>query len=105
MLSYTLRRLLQAVPVVLLVVIFSFAVLRAAPGNPALVLLGVTQATPAAIAAIDRQYGLDQSAIVQLADWIGHAVQGQLGVSLASHEPVATLIGQTLPVTVELSVA
>lgn len=105
MLRYTLRRLIQAVPVVLLVVIFSFGVLRAAPGNPALVLLGVTQATPTAIAAIDRQYGLDQPAVVQVADWIGHAVRGQLGVSLASHEPVSTLIGQCLPVTVELAVA
>lgn len=79
-----------------------FAVLRILPGDVAQVVAG-TQSTPAQVAAIRTQLGLDQPAPVQYAAWIGGVLHGDLGVSLITHGPVAPQIVQKLAVTLPLA--
>jgi len=101
--GFVLRRLLQLVPVVLLASVGIWAIIYAVPGGPVGALLG-DSATPEQIQALTVKLGLDRPVLVQYADWLEHAVQGDLGRSLQSQEPVAELIGQRLPATVQLAV-
>ena len=72
------------------------------PGNPALILLG-PYANAQRIAAITHQMGLDRPLWVRYADWLGQVLHGNLGTSVLSQQPVAHLLAQALPTTVELS--
>jgi peptide/nickel transport system permease protein len=82
--------------------ILVFLLLRMVPGDPALVILGL-RATPEGIAAIHRDLGLDLPIYQQYVLWLSNILQGNLGQDYRSHELVTTLLGQRLPVTVELS--
>ena len=104
MIGFILRRLLQLVPVVLLASAGIWAITYAVPGGPVAALLG-DGASPEQVRALTEQLGLDRPVPVQYLDWLGHALQGDLGRSLQSKEPVLTLIGQRLPATVQLAVA
>lgn len=104
MIGFVLRRLLQLVPVVLLASVGIWAMIYAVPGGPVGALLG-EGATPEQIQALTVQLGLDRPVFTQYLDWLGHALHGDLGRSLQSKEPVAVLIGQRLPATVQLGVA
>jgi peptide/nickel transport system permease protein len=95
-------RLAAAVPQLLLVSILLFLITYLMPGSPAAVILG-ERATPEAIAEIEARLGLDQPAPERLIDWLGGAVQGDLGVSLAGGRPVSELIWERLPVTLSLT--
>jgi peptide/nickel transport system permease protein len=101
--AYVIRRLLLAVPVVLLVTIMVFALLHMLPGDPATVILG-QEATPEAIDAMREELGLNKPIVVQYLDWLGHVLQGDLGNSLVDHTPVADLVLQRLPATIELTI-
>jgi peptide/nickel transport system permease protein len=102
-LRLAVRRLLIAVPVLWGVSALTFVVMSVLPGNAAQQLLGA-QATPAQVHALELQLGLDKPAWVRYADWLGGVVTGNLGKSIASSEPVTTIIGERLPVTLELVV-
>jgi peptide/nickel transport system permease protein len=97
------RRLLIAVPVLWGVSALTFIVMSVLPGNAAQQLLGV-QATPAQVHQLELQLGLDKPAWERYGDWLGGVVTGNLGRSLASGEPVTAIIGERLPVTLELVV-
>src|SRR5512132_4246285 len=102
--TFILNRLAQAIPVVLLSTIGVFLLLHLLPGDPALVLAG-PDAPPEAITAIRQDMGLDQPLAVQYVVWLGHVVRGGFGKSLASKLPVAQLISQRAPATLELALA
>jgi peptide/nickel transport system permease protein len=95
------RRLLIAVPVLWGVSALTFVVMSVLPGNAAQQILGV-QATPAQVHQLEVELGLDRPAWVRYANWIGGVLTGNLGKSLASGQPVTAIIGQRLPITVEL---
>jgi peptide/nickel transport system permease protein len=103
-LRFVLRRLLQVVPTLLLLSLLVFAWLRALPGGPASAFLG-DRATPEAIAALNRQLGLDQPILVQYWQFLGRMLSGDFGASTITGQPVLTEIGRALPATVELSIA
>jgi len=99
---YVVRRLILAVPVVLLVCVGTFLLIHLVPGNPATAILG-EQASPSAIAALDAKLGLDRSLPLQFAVWFGGVVHGNFGTSLVYGSPVLQMIWQRFPVTLELT--
>jgi peptide/nickel transport system permease protein len=94
-------RLLQMIPVVLGVTIISFFILRLIPGDPVQVMLGVHY-TPHRAEILRNALGLDKPLWQQYGIFMGNLAHGNLGSSLYYHLPVATLIGQRLPVTLWL---
>lgn len=102
MLSFIGRRLLIAIPTILLVSIFVFGLQKLLPGDPILALAG-EERDPEVIEALREKYHLNDPVIVQYAYWLGNAVQGDLGISLRTNQPVLKLIGQKLPVTIQLA--
>lgn len=101
--GYALRRVLQAVPTLLLVAIAVFALMRLVPGDPALVMLG-DAADAGQIAAARAAMGLDQPMPVQFLTWLGHALTGDLGRSTTNNEAVWPLILDRFQVTLSIVV-
>ncbi len=98
-----LARLLQVVPTLFLVSVLVFSLQQLMPGDPALVLAGDNR-SPELIAQIRAELWLDRSLPVQYLHWIGRVLHGDLGRSWRTQEPVLHLIGQKLPVTLQLGV-
>ncbi|GAX90070.1 ABC transporter permease [Effusibacillus lacus] len=101
--TFLVRRLLLAIPVILLVTIMVFSLMHMLPGDPATVILG-QEATPEAVAALREELGLNRPILVQYFDWLGGVLQGDLGRSLVDRTPVAELIMQRFPATIELTI-
>src|SRR5215207_1896649 len=101
MLRLIVSRLALALPVVVLVSVVAFVLLRLAPGDPAL-LQGGVDATPEVIAAIRKELALDQPLPAQYLAWASKVVTGDLGVSYSSKQPVRDLIAQRLPTTAQI---
>ncbi len=101
MVGYTVRRLLIAVPVMGIIALIVFSLLYLTPGDPAMVLAG-DQATPEQIAKIRTSLGLDQAPHVRFVTWLWQMVNGDLGTSIFSGEPVTHMIGQRLQPTFSL---
>lgn len=99
---YLFHRAWQSAVTLLLATVVVFLGIRALPGDPALALAGEDR-TPEALAAIRREYGLDQSQLVQFWRFLTHAVQGDLGVSVRTGQPVSSMLATAIPVTIELS--
>ncbi len=93
--AYVLRRLGVGLVVLAVVSIVVFAATQALPGNPAQAILG-RQATPQAVAALERQLHLGRSVVSQYVSWIGGLLHGNAGWSLAANEPVGRLLGPRL---------
>lgn len=102
--AYVLRRLAATAGVMLIVSVGVFSLLHISPGSVERTLLGNRPASPESLAAIRAQYHLDDPLPVQYVRWLGRAVQGDLGTSIRSGEPVVDMIGRTLPLTVQLAV-
>ncbi|MCP5151627.1 MAG: ABC transporter permease [Ectothiorhodospiraceae bacterium] len=103
MLTYVIRRLISTIPVLVVVALFVFLLLHLGPGDPAAIIAG-DFATPEHIAQIRAKLGLDRPLHVQFFEWAGRLVQGDLGVSIFSNVPVATLIHQRLEPTLTMTV-
>ena len=103
MLGYATRRVLQAIPTLLLIVAAAFFLMRAAPGGP----FDEERALPPEIEAnLQAAYGLDQPVTVQFGRYLGGLVRGDLGPSFRMKDfTVAELIGRGLPVTLRLGAA
>jgi peptide/nickel transport system permease protein len=99
---FILRRAFSSVVVLFLCSVAVFAGVRALPGDPALVMAG-ENATPALIAAIRHQFGLDQPLPVQYVDYVTQALHGNFGISTTDQIPVSTILVQRIPVTLELA--
>jgi peptide/nickel transport system permease protein len=97
-----LRRLVATIPVMGVVAIAVFALLHVTPGDPAVIIAG-DYATTDDIARIRARLGLDQPFHAQVAIWLGRIVRGDLGTSIFSGLPVATLIGQRAATTIWLT--
>jgi len=102
-LGVVLRRILVAIPLILVVSILVFVVLRLIPADP--VSMAVPpNATKEEVEEVRREMGLHLPVIQQYGIWLGQVVQGDLGRSIAFGQPVLKLIGQSLPATIELAV-
>ena len=103
MIGFLVRRIAQAVVVVLLVTVITFILLRAIPGNVAVAILGPSGfRNPALLAAFNREYGFDQPWFDQYLMWLGHLLHGNLGFSWTLDQSVSSELGQHLPKTIVL---
>jgi peptide/nickel transport system permease protein len=102
--GYILRRLVSLIPVLVGISLIVFFLIRLIPGDPAATLLG-THATPAAVAALRAQLGLDSPLWSQYLTFLGHLLQGNLGYSYVYDSSVSGLISVSLPVTLWLLVS
>lgn len=102
MLTFFLRRLVTLVPTLVFVSMLIFSLQQLLPGDPALVLAG-EDPSPEAIAHIRAKLHLDDPLPVRYGYWIAGVLQGDLGESARTHQPVLDLILQKLPVTIELA--
>jgi peptide/nickel transport system permease protein len=101
--NYILRRLLQAIPTLFLITGIVFIVVDFIPGNTAAVMLG-QGATPENVAALSERLGLDKPMPVRYWIWLTDLLRGDLGESSISRQPVTTLVGRALPVTLYLTI-
>lgn len=100
--SYVIRRLLGMIPALFSVLVITFIIVHAIPGDPAQALAG-EGADPARVAQIRHQYGFDQPLPAQFVDYAGKVVHGDLGVSTTYGLPVTTVIQQRLGPTLLLT--
>ncbi|MEJ1159013.1 ABC transporter permease [Prosthecomicrobium sp. N25] len=103
MLAIIGRRLLVALPTIVLVSILAFTLQKLLPGDPILTIAG-EERDPQVIAFLREKYRLDDPLVFQYFAWIAQVVRGDFGISLRTDLPVLTLILQKLPVTIELAV-
>ena len=104
MTAYILRRLAATLPVMGVVAVFVFFLLRLAPGDPAAIIAG-DDASPAQIEAIRSKLGLDRPMIEQFVLWVWGLLQGDFGTSIFSNMPVTRLIAQRLEPTLALTLS
>ena len=102
MASFLLRRILVAIPTIVLISVFVFGLQKLLPGDPVLAMAG-EERDPEVIAFLREKYRLNDPIPVQYLTWIRGVVTGDLGMSLRSNQPVTTLIAQKLPVTIQLA--
>ena len=98
--KYAIRKLLLALPVLLGITIIDYAIMCMA-GSPLDMMIS-PRATQEAIAAKAQQLGLDQPVLVQYVRWLGQVLQGNLGYSYKSYQPVAEMISSHLGPTLLL---
>ena len=103
MIRYFINRVLTVLPVLLGVTVITFALLRFIPGDPIQVMLG-TEVIGNRADELRRLYGLDRPWPVQYVEWLGRALQGNLGESIRTGQSVTEAILERLPVTLELTV-
>ena len=99
--SYILKRFLQLIPVVILVSIFSYLIIQAAPGDP-IDNYSKPGMTKEQIEIIKKEYHLDGNIVEQYLTWAGHVLRGDFGTSISQNRPVAQMIGERLPATLLL---
>jgi peptide/nickel transport system permease protein len=102
--AYIARRILWAVPTLLLVAVLVFLMLRLIPGDPAVVVLG-DDATPQQIAVLRAQYGLDKPILTQFVLWLSHVVHGDLGHSIVNGQEVLPLLLERFEVSASIVLA
>jgi peptide/nickel transport system permease protein len=95
-------RVLQAVPVILIVSVLAFLLMSLLPGDPAVVIAG-DQASPEAIEKVRRSLGLDRPFLEQIGLWFLQLAQGNFGASLMLNQSVVSAMGERLPVTMSLA--
>ena len=103
MIGFLIRRIGQAILVMILVTAATLGLVHLFPGGPVRALLG-PKATPAQVAFYNHQFGFDQPFYVQYIKWVGQLLQGNLGFSYHLNQSVSSLIGQDLPKTFILAV-
>ncbi len=106
MTRYVARRLVQLLPVLLLVSVIVFFVFRIIPGDAALLMLagGTDIVDPETLANLRKSMGLDQPIYIQYLQWLASAVRGDLGVSYTNHQSVVSLLLEKLPASLELGI-
>lgn len=105
MLRYIVRRLIQAIPTVLLVTVLIFLMLHLIPGDPAEIFLGEARSTPELLAKVREDMGLNKPLPEQYLTFLTNAMRGDLGKSLNNGRPVMDEILTRLPSTIELTLA
>jgi len=102
MVSYTLKRLLLAIPTLIGILLVTFLLLRAIPGNPAHILVG-ERSTPEVIEAYEKKLGLNLPFAAQFGKYLLTTVQGDLGVSYFTGQSVSKTLLQKFPNTLRLA--
>jgi peptide/nickel transport system permease protein len=106
MTAYVVRRLLQLIPLFIIVSTLLFIALRLAPGDPVLAIYGAQPGVPREVVeAAQRELGIDQPIVVQYGHWVSDVVRGDLGESSVNRRPVTDLLGEKLPASLELACA
>lgn len=100
---YIGKRLLVAIPTLLIVSIFVFSLQKLLPGDPILAMAG-EERDPQVLEFLREKYRLNDPVIYQYGHWIANVLQGDFGMSLRTNQPVLELIGEKLPVTIQLAV-
>jgi len=100
---FILSRLLMVIPTFFGIIVLTFALVHVIPGDPVLMMTGDKYLDPARHAAIMHSLGLDRPLYVQLADYIWHVLNGDLGTSTQTKQPVLTEFVTLFPATLELS--
>jgi peptide/nickel transport system permease protein len=103
MLAFILRRVLIAIPTLILVSIFVFGLQKLLPGDPILVMAGEDR-DPAVIEFLREKYRMNDPIPMQYLYWAGDVLRGDLGISLRTNQPVTELIASKLPVTIQLAI-
>ena len=104
MLKMILKRILQLIPVLLITMSITFVITRVLPGNPAVSILG-PQATAEDIAKMEEEMGLNDPLPVQYINYMKGILMGDLGTSYRYNRPVADLILEKLPNTLQIAAA
>lgn len=99
---YALRRILQTIPILFIISLLLFFMVRAAPGGPLTAAHRNPNITPEQIAKLEAKLGLDQPLPIQYAKWMGDMLQGDLGESIKFRRPVAEMISERIPNTLVL---
>jgi len=103
--KYILRRLIQTLPVIFIMSIIVFGLTFLIPGDPVVAILGPdTARTLESLEVARKELGLDQPLPIQYFNWLGKALQGDLGRSTRNKHPVSESLAQRLPVSIELAV-
>ena len=105
MIRYVLQRLAAIGALAFGITLLVFLIIRLIPGDPAIVMLGTNAADPELIARLHQQLGLDRSIPEQYVVWLGRVFHGDFGYSYGQQQSVASLIGQNMPATIELTAA
>lgn len=103
MIKYSLRRILELIPTIFIVVFIVFVVTRVIPGNPAAVMLG-PQASVEAVEELTENLGLNDSIIRQFGSYLKGVIHGDLGKSYYYNQPVTKLISKSFPNTLILAI-
>jgi len=101
-LRFIAKRLLQTVPVLLVVSVTVFSLIHLIPGDPVQVMVGESQ-DPEVVAAIRHDLGLDRPLYIQYASWLGNALRGDLGMSIRTHQPVTEVVAERARPTLQLT--
>ncbi len=104
MISYIVRRLLSSIPVLLGILLVTFALARLSPGDPCTALLG-EHATPRVCEQFIARYGLDQPILTQLGIFLRDVARLDFGNSIRYQRPVMLMLVERLPMTIELSLS
>jgi peptide/nickel transport system permease protein len=103
MYTYIAKRLLVAIPTLLIISIFVFSLQKLLPGDPILAMAG-EERDPQVLEFLREKYRLNDPVPYQYVRWLGAALQGDLGISLRTNQPVLQLVGEKLPVTIQLAI-
>ena len=101
-LTFVLRRLFHALPLLVCVIVFNFLLIHLAPGDPIQALVGEFPAPEAYLAEMRKAFGLDQPLYVQLLLYIKNILSGDLGFSFYYRQPVLSVIIDRVPATLQL---
>lgn len=108
MTTYIMRRLIQAVFVLILITLMIFFVMRLLPGDPVLIyvarLVDLENMTPEMLAQVRHEFGLDKPIMVQYVNWVANVFRGEFGTSIFYREKVSILMRERFPITVHLGI-
>ncbi len=108
MTTYIIRRLIQAVFVLIIVTLVVFFIMRLLPGDPIIIYVAQTAQLeampPEMVDALRAKFGLDQPILMQYFNWVGDIFRGEFGESIYYHEQVGTLMGERFPVTAHIGI-
>lgn len=104
MLQFIAKRILATIPVLVGVTLITFILVNVVPGDPITAMME-KRADPATVAKLRHEYGLDAPLYLQYLRFLGHAVEGDLGKSFRTKQPVTQAIREHFPATVKLAVS
>ncbi|APO78647.1 glutathione ABC transporter permease protein GsiC (plasmid) [Rhizobium etli 8C-3] len=103
MYTYIAKRLLVAIPTLVIISLFVFSLQKLLPGDPILAMAG-EERDPQVIEYLREKYRLNDPVPYQYVSWLGSVLKGDLGISLRTNQPVVELVAEKLPLTIQLAI-